>query len=53
MSSLSSLLFGVGPWDPVTYAAVPALLVVLAMVAAWFPARRATALDPVAVLRAE
>lgn len=53
MSSLSSLLFGVGPWDPVTYAAVPALLVALAMVAAWFPARRATALDPVAVLRAE
>ena len=53
MSSLSSQLFGVGPWDPLTYAAVPVLLIVLAMVAAWFPARRATALDPVAVLRAE
>ena len=53
MSSLSSQLFGVGPWDSVTYAAVPVLLIVFAVVAAWLPARRATALDPVAVLRAE
>ena len=50
---MAQAVFGVGPWDPLTYAAVPALLVVLAMVAAWFPARRATTLDPVAVLRAE
>ena len=53
MSSLSSQLFGVGPWDPLTYAAVPVLFVALAVAAAWFPARRATTLDPVAVLRAE
>ena len=53
MSSLSSQLFGVSPWDPVTYAAVPVLLIVLAVVAAWLPASRATAVDPVAVLRAE
>ena len=53
ISSLPSQLFGVGPWDPFTYAAVPVLLVALAMVAAWLPARRATTLDPVAVLRAE
>ena len=51
MSSLSSQLFGVGPWDPFTYAAVPVLLVALAVVAAWLPARRATTLVPVAVLR--
>ena len=53
MSSLSSQLFGVGPWDPPTYAAVPVLFVALAVAAAWLPARRATTLDPVAVLRAE
>ena len=53
MSSLFSQLFGVGPWDPLTYAAVPVLFVALAVTAAWLPARRATKLDPVAVLRAE
>ena len=53
MASLSSQLFGVGPWDPLTYAAVPVLFVALAVAAAWLPARRATKLDPVAVLRAE
>ena len=51
MSSLSSQLFGVGPWDPFTYAAVPVLLVALAAVAAWLPTRRATTLDPAAGLR--
>ena len=53
MSSLSSQLFGVSPWDPVTYAAVPALLFLFAGLAAWFPTRRATAVDPAVVLRAE
>ena len=53
MSSLSSQLFGVGPWDPFTYAAVPVLLVALAVAAAWLPARRATTLDPATVLRVE
>ena len=53
MSSLSSQLFGVSPWDPVTYAAVPALFIALAALAAYVPARRATALDPALVLRAE
>ena len=53
MASLSSQLFGVSPWDPVTYAAVPALFIALAALAAYVPARRATALDPALVLRAE
>ena len=53
MSSLSSQLFGVSPWDPVTYAAVPVLLMALTVLAAWLPARRATALDPAVVCRAE
>ena len=53
MSSLASLLFGVSPWDPFTYAAAPALFVVLAGLAAYVPARRATGVDPALVLRAE
>ena len=53
MSSLASLLFGVSPWDPFTYAAAPALFVVLAGLAAYVPARRATEVDPARVLRAE
>ena len=53
MWSLSSQLFNVSPWDPVTYTAVPVLLTVLAAVTAWLPARRGTAVDAVLVLRAE
>ncbi len=53
MSSLSSQLHGVSPWDPVTYVAVPVLFALLAGLAAYVPARRATALDPAAVLRTE
>ena len=53
MWTLSSQLFGVSPWDPVTYAAVPVLLIMLTALAADVPARRATAVDPAAVLRAE
>ena len=53
MSSLSSQLVGVSPWDPVTYAAVPVLLMILTVVAAWLPACRATALHPAVVFSAE
>ena len=53
MSSLSSQLHGVSPWDPATYAAVPALFALLAGLAAYVPARRATAIEPAAVLRSE
>jgi predicted permease len=50
---MSSLLFGVTALDPVTYAAVSALLVAAAVLASYFPARRAIAVDPVQALRAE
>ena len=50
---MSSLLFGVTPLDPVTYAAVSALLILAAVLASYLPARRAMAIDPVEALRAE
>jgi putative ABC transport system permease protein len=50
---MSSLLFGVTPLDPVTYAAVSALLILAAVLASYLPARRAIAIDPVEALRAE
>jgi predicted permease len=45
------LLFGVTPHDPVTYAALAAVLIGMAVAAAYLPARRATALKPLDALR--
>ena len=50
---LRSLLFGIGPTDPLTFAAVPLLLVSVAFLACWLPARRATKVDPMEALRCE
>ena len=50
---LASVLYGVRPVDPWTFAAMPALLVVTAVLASWIPARRAAALDPIETLRRE
>jgi ABC-type antimicrobial peptide transport system permease subunit len=50
---LSSLLFGVTATDPVTFAAAPAILLGVAVLACWIPARRAAAIDPVRALRQE
>jgi len=53
MRLLSSQLFGVNPYDPITYIAVTAGLGLVALVATWLPARQATRVDPMSALRAE
>jgi putative ABC transport system permease protein len=50
---LKSLLFGVKAHDPVTLAAVPLVLIAVALVAAWLPARRASRLAPMDALKVE
>jgi putative ABC transport system permease protein len=50
---LQAQLFVVGPLDPVTYASVPVLLMLVAALACYVPALRATRLDPALALRAE
>jgi putative ABC transport system permease protein len=51
--SLRSLLFGVGAIDPVTYGVIALVLLSVALLACYLPARRATEIDPIEMLRAE
>jgi ABC-type antimicrobial peptide transport system permease subunit len=48
---IADLLYEVSPRDPATFAAVGALVAVVAAAAAWIPARRATRIDPAATIR--
>jgi predicted permease len=50
---LASFLFGVKTWDPIAFMVAPLILCVVAFIAVWIPARRATRVDPMAALRME
>ena len=53
MRVMTSLLYGVAPSDPITYVDVGALLVGIAVIASYLPARRATRVDPMIALRVD
>ena len=51
--TMGSMLFQISSWDPATFVLVPTLLFAVSMLACYIPARRATKLDPMTVLRYE
>jgi len=52
-SLISRFLFGIQPVDPITYVGVAVVLLAVSAVAAFLPARRAAAIDPIVALRYE
>ena len=50
---VASLLYGLSPWDPITFACAALLLMLVAVGASWIPAHRAARVDPIQALRHE
>ena len=50
---LNSLLYGISAWEPLTFSAIAVLISVVAFLATWLPARRASRVDPIVALRTE
>jgi putative ABC transport system permease protein len=50
---METMLFGVRPTDPLTFAGIAAVLSLVSLVACWIPARRATRVNPLVSLRSE
>jgi ABC-type antimicrobial peptide transport system permease subunit len=48
---ISSFLFGVKVWDPLVFSLIPVMLAITAVLAVWWPARKATKIDPATALR--
>ena len=49
----SGFLYGIRPHDAVTFTLVPAVLILVALIAVWIPARRAASIEPTQALRME
>jgi len=50
---MQSMLFGIEPRDPATFAGVALMFAVVALIASYLPARRATKVDPIVALRVD
>jgi predicted permease len=48
-----SLLYGIAPWDAITFTAIPLLLAAVSLFACWIPSRKASRVDPMEALRTE
>jgi ABC-type lipoprotein release transport system permease subunit len=50
---MASMVFGLGSYDPVSFAAATVSILTVALLASYLPARRAASIDPATTLRAE